>query len=235
MAPEPKKLAVAEDIESGPSVRFLREFARRHGVAVVGGSIPLRVNDPDKVANGCLVVGPSGEVVARYDKMHMFDVAVDERDTHVESDFIEPGREVVTADVLGVTIGLTICYDLRFPELYRALAVRGARVIFVPSAFTVPTGRDHWKVLLRARAIENGCYVVAVGQVGHHYGERYTYGHSMVVDPWGKVVGELGGDEPGILCCDLDFDLVNETRRRIPSLSHVREELIGRLHDKRKA
>jgi len=235
MAAEQKKLAMAEDIESGPSVRFLREFARSHQVAIVGGSVPLRVANPKKVANSCLLVAPSGKIVARYDKMHMFDVAVDDRDTYVESHFIEPGREVVIADVLGVTVGLSICYDVRFPELYRALALRGARVIFVPAAFTVPTGRAHWAVLLRARAIENGCYVVAIGQVGHHYGERYTYGHSMIIDPWGRVITELDEDEPGVLCCDLDLELVNETRRRVPSLSHIRDELLGRHHDNRKA
>ena len=123
-------------------------------------------------------------------------------------------------------MGVTICYDVRFPELYRALALGGARVLFVPAAFTVPTGRDHWSVLLRARAIENTCYVVAIGQVGHHYGDRYTYGHSMIIDPWGCVVEELG-DAPAVAYHDIDLAALDDTRRRIPNLTHVRRDLFS--------
>lgn len=224
MGSDDAKRGAVEDVETGASVRFLRDFARDHSVAIIGGSVPLRVDDPNKVANACLVTSPSGEVLARYDKMHMFDVEVDGTDSYAESSFIQPGSEVVEVDLLGVTMGVTICYDLRFPELYRALAVRGARVIFVPAAFTVPTGKAHWATLLRARAIENTCYIVAIGQTGHHYGDRHTYGHSMVIDPWGEVVVEAG-EEPSVVVADIDLNRVRDTRRRIPSLSNVRDDV----------
>ncbi len=189
-----------------------------------GGSVPLRVDDPRKVANACLVIAASGDIVARYDKMHLFDVRVDGTDAYTETDSIAAGDAIVTADVLGVPMGFTICYDVRFPELYRTLAMRGARVLFVPAAFTVPTGRDHWAVLLRARAIENSCYVIAVGQVGHHYGDRHTYGHSMISDPWGTVIADAG-EQPGVIVGDIDMSQVDEVRRRVPSLSNVRREI----------
>ena len=226
MCADEDKLAVAEDIETGPSVGFLRDFAREHAVSVVGGSVPLRVDDSHKVANAYLVVAPSGDILARYDKMHLFDVQVDGTDAYTESDSIAAGDRIVIADVLGVTMGFTICYDVRFPELYRALALRGAQVLFVPAAFTVPTGRDHWAVLLRARAIENSCYVVAIGQVGHHYGDRHTYGHSMIIDPWGSIIAEAG-EEPGVIVGDIDMSHLVEMRRRVPSLSNVRSDIFG--------
>ena len=225
MAADNSKVSMGEDLESGASVTFLREFAREHSVALVGGTVPLKVNNPNKVANACLVIAPNGDIVARYDKIHMFDVQVDDRDAYVESAYIEAGGEIVVAELFGVPMGITVCYDVRFPELYRTLALSGARVLFVPAAFTVPTGRDHWEVLLRARAIENSCYVAAIGQVGHHYGDRHTYGHSMLIDPWGRIVAEAGGEDPEVLVADVDLAVLEETRVRVPSLANIRRDV----------
>lgn len=215
------KVAIAEDLKTGPTVGFLRSFAAQHGVAVVGGSIPLKTTEATKVTNTCLVFDPSGELVARYDKMHLFDVRIDDDNTFDESRHIEAGGQVVTVDLFGHTMGLSICYDLRFPELYRSLALRGARVLFVPAAFTRETGRDHWEVLLRARAIENLCYVVAPAQSGEHGAGRVSFGRSMVIGPWGQVLAQCQDGE-GFIVCDLDFDVLEEARRRLPSLRHVR-------------
>lgn len=218
---EGDKVKYAEELDSGPSVRFLRAFAARYAVVVVGGSVPLRCPDATKVTNSCLVIDAAGGVVARYDKMHLFDVEIDRDHTFRESQYVESGTDVVTVELLGHTMGLTICYDLRFPELYRALALQGAEVLFVPSAFTRETGRDHWEVLLRARAIENLCYVVAPAQWGEHGGGRVSFGRTMIIGPWGQVLAQCQ-DGPGLAVCDLDFDVVATARKRLPSLTHVR-------------
>ncbi len=215
------KIDFVEDTEAGPTVSMLREFAREHQVGVVGGTIPFAGDEPGKVTNSCLVFGPSGETLARYDKMHLFDVAVDEANTFRESAGVTPGDRVVTVELFGHKMGLSICYDLRFPELYRALAVGGAEVLFVPSAFTRKTGRDHWEVLLRARAIENLCYVVASAQWGEHGLGRESWGQTSVIGPWGDVVAELREGE-GVIFADVDFAEVAKARRRIPSLSNRR-------------
>ena len=218
---EGEQVRVAEDLDDGPSVQCLREFAVQHRVAIVGGSIPLKAADASKVTNTCLVFGPDGQVVARYDKMHLFDVSVDEEHAFQESSYVEPGKRIVTASLLGRTVGLSICYDLRFPELYRAQALAGAEMLFVPSAFTVPTGKVHWETLLRARAIENQCYVVAPAQFGRHNARRASFGHTMVVDPWGQIVGQCP-EKDTALVCDVDFEFLKSVRNRLPSLEHAR-------------
>ncbi len=215
------KLKYAEDAEAGPSIDFLQAFAARHGVAIIGGSVPLRCAGGTKVTNSCLVFDSAGELVARYDKIHLFDVAIDPENTFRESRYVEAGGSAVTVELLGHTMGLTVCYDLRFPELYRTLALRGAEVLFVPSAFTRETGRDHWEVLLRARAIENLCYVVAPAQSGEHGAGRVSFGRTMIVGPWGQVLAQCQ-EGPGLIVYDLDFDVVAAARRRLPSISHVR-------------
>ena len=216
-----EKLAHAEEIESGPGAGFLRAFAAKYRVTVVGGSIPLKGRTPGKVTNTCLVFGPDGSQVARYDKIHLFDAAIDPGNVYAESQLVEPGSTPVTFQCEGVTMGLSICYDLRFPELYRTLASRGSSVLFVPSAFTRETGRDHWEVLLRARAIENLCYVVAPAQSGDHGGGRATYGRSMIVGPWGQVLAQCEDGE-GIALADLDPLRTADAVRRLPGVRKAR-------------
>jgi nitrilase len=215
-----EKLSHAEDPVDGKGVSFLRSFARTHEVTVVGGSIPLKGREPGKVTNTCLVFGPSGEQIARYDKIHLFDAVIDPTNPYAESRFVEPGSSLVTFESGGRTMGLSICYDLRFPEMYRALGLRGASVLFVPSAFTRETGRDHWEVLLRARAIENLSYVVAPAQSGEHGGRRASYGRSMIIGPWGQILAQCQDGE-GIAVADLDFDKVDEVRKRLPGARNV--------------
>jgi predicted amidohydrolase len=197
------------------------------GVWLLLGSLSLDSGDADgRLANRSLLIGPDGAVRARYDKIHMFDVTVSERETWRESAAFRPGARAVVAETPWGGLGMTVCYDLRFPALYRALAQAGARILTVPSAFTVPTGEAHWHVLLRARAIETGCFVLAPAQVGEHPAQegdrrRITYGHSLAVAPWGEVLAD-GGMAPGVVFVDLDLPLVDDARRRVPSLEHDR-------------
>jgi len=216
---EGKKVDAVEDLEQGPAVQLLRRFARTHAVTVVGGSVPLRAGN--KVTNTCLVFGPSGNVLARYDKMHLFDIFLDADHSFEESRYIAPGTVPVTFEACNHTMGLSICYDLRFPELFRQLALRGAKVLFVPSAFTWRTGSYHWEALLRARAIENLCYVVAPAQQGRHNDQRESYGHTMIIDPWGQILAQAP-DNPGVVVADLDFAYQEAVRQKLPCLDHVR-------------
>ncbi len=209
-----------------PMRAALSALAAELGLWVLAGSIAVKTDDPDgRFANRSLLIGPDGAVAARYDKLHMFDVALSETESYRESAGFRPGDRAVVADAGFARIGLSVCYDLRFAALYRALAQAGAEILTVPAAFAMATGRAHWEPLLRARAIETGCYVLAPGQVGAHAAQagalRQTWGHSMVVDPWGAVVAD-GGDAPGIVFADLDLDRVAEARRRVPALSHDR-------------
>lgn len=214
------KLAAAEDAGDGPGINFLREAAIKHSVDLIGGTVPVRTAS-NKVTNTCYVVSLSGDVLARYDKIHLFDVAISDENTYRESEFVTPGDQVVTLDLRGTKVGLTICYDVRFPELYRRLAIAGARVIFVPSAFTSETGKAHWKILLRARAIENLCYIVAPAQYGRHTKRRVSFGNSMIVGPWGEVLASVA-DGDAVLTAELSETDVDEARRRLPALRHVR-------------
>jgi predicted amidohydrolase len=170
-----------------------------------------------------MLISPDGEVTATYDKLHMFDVDLPTGETARESAAYEPGDRAVIAEAAGATLGLTVCYDLRFPALYRALALAGAQIMTIPSAFTRPTGEAHWEVLMRARAIETGSFVLAPAQGGRHEDGRGTWGHSIIVGPWGEIVGELDHDEPGVLLADLDLSAVAKARAAIPALRNARD------------
>lgn len=208
--------------EEDACVQGLIGLAKELDVWLLIGSAMVRRPD-DKAANRSMLVSPAGQVVATYDKLHMFDVDLPTGERHRESSTYEPGGKAVTANVDDVKVGLTICYDLRFPALHRALARAGAQVLTEPSAFTKPTGQAHWSVLLRARAIETGAYVLAPAQGGTHEDGRITYGHSMVVAPWGEIVGELDHDGPAVLMADLDMAEVAKARAAIPALQNARE------------
>ena len=213
--------AGAEELD-GPTITAARSWARELGVNLVAGSIAERVPDRDKLANTSVLIGPDGEIEATYRKIHMFDVDVGGV-AYRESDHEEPGAEIVVADAGGVAIGMSVCYDLRFPELYRILAVRGARVIVVPSAFTLHTGKDHWEVLLRARAIENGAFVVAPNQVGEAPPHYHSHGRSAIVDPWGVLLA-TAPDGQAFVAAELDFELQDRIRRALPALANRRPE-----------
>jgi predicted amidohydrolase len=212
--------AAAQPLD-GPVVTWARDIARELGVDLVAGSISERAEGEQKLRNTSLHIGPDGEIKAAYRKIHMFDVVVDGKE-YRESAAEEPGDEVVTSTTAGgVELGLSICYDLRFPELYRALAVRGARVLLVPAAFTLATTRDHWEVLVRARAIEQQAFVVAANQIGPHPGGMRSGGRSLIVDPWGLVLA-TAPDRPGHVIADLDFEAQARIRRDLPSLANTR-------------
>ena len=205
----------------------LSEAASKFGVWISIGSLALLTEDPDgRFANRSFLIAPNGEVVARYDKIHMFDVNVTEAETFRESEGFRPGKEAVLAETEIGNIGLTICYDLRFPHLHRTLARHGAQILLVPAAFSPVTGRAHWEPLLRARAIETGCYVLASAQTGTHSAQsgasRSTHGHSLAVSPWGEVLADAG-EETGVTLVDLDLSEVAKARKRIPALSHDRD------------
>ncbi|OYX70950.1 MAG: amidohydrolase [Rhizobiales bacterium 32-66-11] len=206
--------------EADLALAAFRDLARELKIHLHVGSLALKISDQRAVNRGFLIA-PDGEIAARYDKIHMFDVDLGNGESYRESNSYRPGERAVTASVAGVKVGLTICYDLRFPPLYRALAESGADVLTVPAAFTRPTGEAHWHVLLRARAIENGAYVLAAAQGGRHENGRETYGHSLIVDPWGRVIAE-GGTDPGVILAEIDLKEVAAARRRIPSLQHGR-------------
>ncbi len=210
------KLAVREDDGAGPQQDWLSRVARRHGVVLVGGTVPIACADPDRVRSACLVYAPDGARIARYDKIHLFAFARgDER--YDEGRTIEPGTLPASFDAPCGRVGLSVCYDLRFPELYRALGELA--LILVPAAFTATTGAAHWHLLLRARAVENQCYVLAAAQGGEHPGGRRTYGHSLLIDPWGEIVAELG-EGPGIVVGDVDCARLAEVRAQLPALAH---------------
>lgn len=206
----------------GPLQSFLSQMAKRLGVWVVGGTIPMEADDAAKWRAACTVYDEQGRQVARYDKQHLFDVnLVESNEQFIESQAIEPGELVVVIDSPVGRLGLTVCYDLRFPELYRAMLDRGVEVVTIPSAFTAITGRAHWETLVRARAIENLTYVIAAAQGGFHIASRETYGHSMIVDPWGTKLAEQERGN-GFILADIDHEFQQTTRRNFPCLDHRR-------------
>jgi predicted amidohydrolase len=209
---------VDEDSDTG--LAMFRELARALGIYVHVGSLAIKVS-PDKAANRAFLIDPKGDIAARYDKIHMFDVDLANGESHRESRNYRAGELAVLHDLPWGRLGITICYDLRFPALYRALAEAGASFLTVPSAFTKQTGEAHWHILNRARAIENGCFVLAAAQAGKHENGRETYGHSLVVDPWGRVIAE-GGTEPGVVMAEIDPAEVVAARSKIPSLQNGR-------------
>lgn len=210
------KLDAMETDGDGPQQTFLARLAKAHGIWLVGGTVPLACGDPARVRSACLVYGPDGERVARYDKIHLFAFASGE-ERYDEGKTIEPGTLPVTVDLPCGRVALSVCYDLRFPELYRGMGTLA--LILVPAAFTATTGAAHWHLLLRARAVENQCYVLAAAQGGVHPGGRRTYGHSVLIDPWGTVVAERA-EGPGFIVGDIDPARLAEVRAQLPALAH---------------
>jgi deaminated glutathione amidase len=211
--------AVVEE-EADASLAAMRATARKLGIYIHVGSLAIKLS-PDRAANRSFLIDPKGDIAARYDKIHMFDVDLAGGESYRESRNYRPGELAVLADLPWGRLGLTICYDLRFPALYRALAEAGATMLAIPSSFTKQTGEAHWHALMRARAIENGCFVFAAAQAGKHENGRETYGHSLIVDPWGRIIAE-GGTEPGVIMAEIDPAQVTDARARIPSLQHGR-------------
>ncbi len=219
---EADKLAIAEDEGSGPIQAFLAQQARELGLWIVAGTIPLRVPGESRVAAASLVYDAGGRLVARYDKIHLFDVAVPGKDErYQESASVRPGESPVCVDTPAGRLGMAVCYDVRFPELFRRLLAMGAEWFCLPSAFTAPTGRAHWETLLRARAVENLCHVVAPAQSGFHENGRETYGDSMIVDYWGRVLARLPRGT-GVVAGDIDLVRQREVRQNFPSVAHRR-------------
>ena len=221
---EPKRslrLEKARDEASHPMLAAFRDLARETDAYLLLGSIMIRGAGEERLANRSFLIAPDGNILARYDKIYMFDVDLAGGESYRESAVFRPGEATALATLPWGVLGLTICYDLRFPHLYRALAQGGADFLTVPAAFTVPTGKAHWHVLLRARAIENGCFVFAPAQCGEHAEGRKTYGHSLIVSPWGEVLAEAA-NEPGFIVAEIDPAKVAEARRSVPSLAHDR-------------
>lgn len=221
-----ERLQVAEADGRGPIQDFLADKAREHRVWIVGGTIPIRSADPQRLRAACLLIDDRGSRVARYDKIHLFDVRLDNGEEYNESRVIEPGTEPVVAKTPFGRLGLAVCYDLRFPELFRQLLDRGAELFAVPSAFTARTGRAHWEILVRARAVENLAYVVAAAQGGYHLNGRETYGDSMIVNPWGEVLDRLSRGS-GVVLAGLDRPFFDHTRSRFPSIQHRKLRCAG--------
>lgn len=221
------QLAVLQSEYDDVTLKAIRAYAAERAVWVVIGSLALKTDDPDgRFANRSFLIAPDGSIAAKYDKIHMFDVQVSADETYRESAGYRPGTETIIAQTAVATIGMSICYDVRFPQLYRQLAQAGAEIVTVPSAFSSVTGTAHWEPLLRARAIENGSFVLAPAQTGTHESftgkGRRTFGHSMAVDPWGAVILDAG-TEPGSYIVELDLETVAKARQRVPSLMHDRD------------
>ncbi len=213
---EQEKIAVREQQDTGPIQQFLSEAARRHKIWLIGGSIPLAANSPDKVLNSCLVYDDNGTRVARYDKIHLFSLSLG-NEAYDEAQTIEPGNRIVVLDTPFGRVGLAVCYDLRFPELFRAM--KDIDIIALPAAFTETTGKMHWEVLVRARAIENLAYVIASAQGGYHVNGRETHGNSMIVDPWGRVLDRLPRGS-GVVIAEINRNYQASLRSSLPALNH---------------
>jgi deaminated glutathione amidase len=220
---EPKRerhLAKATDEAANPALAAFRDLAHETGAWLLLGSTPIKI-EAERLANRSFLLAPDGAVAARYDKIHMFDVDLKNGESYRESALYRPGEAAVLAALPWGTLGMTVCYDLRFPYLYRALAQAGADFLSIPAAFTVPTGKAHWHVLQRARAIENGCFVFAPAQWGEHAEGRKTFGHSLIVDPWGEVLADAG-EGVGFVTAEIDTAKIAEARRMVPALRHDR-------------
>ncbi|MEB3282817.1 MAG: carbon-nitrogen hydrolase family protein [Lyngbya sp.] len=219
MGEEQEKLAQAHEIAE-QTQKFLKTTAQRFQVTLLAGGFPVPT-ESGKVYNTAVLIDPSGNELARYQKVHLFDVNLPDGNNYQESLTVMAGQQLPTvyaSEELG-NLGLSVCYDVRFPELYRHLSRQGAEVLFVPAAFTAYTGKDHWEVLLKARAIENTCYVVAPAQTGNHYGRRYTHGHAMIIDPWGVILDDAG-DKPGVAVAEIQPTRLEQVRVQMPSLKH---------------
>ncbi|RKZ69699.1 MAG: carbon-nitrogen hydrolase family protein [Gammaproteobacteria bacterium] len=219
---ETDKVKIAEDAGSGLLQDYLKEQARKHNIWLVGGTIPIRSSEEGKVFAACMLFNPQGERVGRYDKIHLFDVTIEASDeSYTESETITPGDKIVVVDTPFGRLGLAVCYDLRFPELFRAMIDLDMEICALPSAFTSLTGRVHWESLLRSRAIENLSYMIAADQGGYHVGGRETHGDSMIVDPWGQVLNRLPHGT-GVVVADIDVAKLEHTRKMFPALNHKR-------------
>ncbi len=219
MGTDTDKIAHAGEI-ARESEKFLKRMAQRFQVTILGGGFPVPAEE-DKFYNTALLVDANGTEVARYEKVHLFDVDLPDGNTYRESSTVMAGAAlppIYPSPRLG-TLGLSVCYDVRFPEVYRHLSHKGADVLFIPAAFTAYTGKDHWKILLQARAIENTCYVIAPAQTGRHYAMRQSHGHAMIIDPWGTILADAG-TEPGIAIAEINFNHLQQVRRQMPSLEH---------------
>ena len=221
-----ERLAIKETFGDGPLQSFLSEQARQHQIYLLGGTIPLQSDKPNKVFPASLLYDPNGECIAHYDKIHLFDVLVDESngESYRESDVFEAGNKIVVAPTEIGNIGLSVCYDLRFPEMYRKMHEDNVQIITAPSAFTATTGEAHWESLLRTRAVENLCYVIASNQGGIHVNGRETWGHSMIVDPWGVILATVDKG-PGVAIAAIDLDKQAKLRKMFPAITHMK---IGR-------
>lgn len=219
MGDEKKRLEQAEEICQIVE-KALKEWAKEFEIYLFGGGYPVPA-DNGKVFNRARLINPKGESIAVYNKIHLFDVELSEKETYRESDMVQGGKDIVVADLpeFGMKAGLSICYDVRFPELYREMAKQGAHVLFVPAAFTRPTGKAHWEILLRSRAIENSAYVVAPAQTGKHGEKRETYGHALIIDPWGNILSDAG-QKAGMATAELDLESLKDVRRKLPALEH---------------
>ncbi|MEM6447226.1 MAG: carbon-nitrogen hydrolase family protein [Cyanobacteria bacterium J06642_2] len=220
MGEDNRRMELAADIATRTE-EFLQKMAQRFQVYVLGGGYPVPA-DGDRAYNVASLLGPDGDELARYRKIHLFDVNLPDGNTYRESNSVLPGRELQSCyvDSLG-TLGLSVCYDIRFPELYRSLAAQGADVLLIPAAFTAFTGKDHWEILVRARAVENTCYVIAPAQVGVHYRRRQCHGHAVIVDPWGTILADAGS-KPGVAIAEINPAFLQQIRRQMPSLQHRR-------------
>lgn len=214
----------------GVAFNTIREFAAKHGVCVLAGSIPTIPEKAGKgekrLVNRSILFGPTGKIIAYYDKIHLFDAELPGANSYRESEAFRPGSKITVAETPFGRAGFTVCYDLRFPELFRTLALRGARLIFVPSAFAKYTGKDHWLPLLKARAIENQVYIVAPAQYGSHSARKTSYGKSCIIDPWGNVVA-LAPDREAVIVAELDFKYLTKVRKELPALKHYRKDLFS--------
>lgn len=221
LGPRKEVLANAQPMEAHDGVKAFQALAAETGAWLLAGSMVVKLGE-EKLANRSMLFSPDGKLAATYDKIHMFDVDLEGGESYRESATYQPGENAVAVDLPWGRLGMTVCYDMRFPYLYRDLAHAGAQFFTVPSAFTVPTGRAHWHVLLRARAIETGCFVIAAAQVGQHFPKRKTYGHSIIISPWGEVLAESEADEPGFITAEIDLAKVKEARQMVPSLFNDR-------------
>jgi len=200
-----------------PVLNECKNFAKEHNIFVSVGSLLLKQNNSKKLLNRSFFINNKGKIISYYDKIHLFDVNINKKETHQESKIFKKGNKIVVVNSPWGKFGLTICYDIRFPLLYRKLVKLGCRFLLIPAAFTVPTGKAHWKILLQSRAIENTCYIIAAAQCGKHHGSRKTYGHSSIIDPWGQAILEAS-TKPGIFSKTLDLELINSVRLKIPSI-----------------
>jgi predicted amidohydrolase len=222
---EPNKAAAREKAqfqEDDITLASFRNLADKTGKWILAGSLVIKTPEEDRLANRSFLIRPDGSIAAQYDKIHMFDVELQNGESHKESRAYAPGNQAVVAETEWGAVGMTVCYDVRFSSLYHSLATSGAQVLTVPAAFTATTGRAHWHVLLRARAIENGAFVIAPAQCGWHSEKRQTYGHSLIIDPWGKILAEAE-EEPGFILADIDLDEVTRRRQQIPNLKNTRD------------